>query len=239
VRLTPVPHDRVWGTTETAPWFANPEGHRIGEVWFDVPPECPLLIKFLFTSADLSVQVHPDDRDGKRGKTEMWHVLRAEPGARVAIGLKREVSQEELRAACISGAVVHLLQWWPAQVGDTFFVPAGTVHALGAGLVVCEIQQNSDVTYRLFDYGRGRELHLDAGLEVAHLKPFDGRASLPLENKYFRVGLEDASDHDRIAVCLSGPQSGEATCVPSRTEMRGIEGELLLASAPDFHCFHE
>ena len=135
-------------------------------------------MKFLFTSDNLSVQVHPGDEYARthhdsRGKTEMWHVLRAEPDAKIAVSLKRETTPNELLDASLSGAIMDLLNWVPAKAGDCFFTPAGTIHALGAGLVVCEIQQHSDVTYRLYDYGRPRELHLDHGITVSDLKPYD------------------------------------------------------------------
>jgi mannose-6-phosphate isomerase len=144
------------------PWFPN-AAEKIGEVWFEGPPKPPLLIKFLFTTEPLSVQVHPE------GKTEMWHILAAEPGAKIAAGFRETISVERLRASALSGEIVELLEWFEARPGDTFFIPAGTVHAIGAGLVLCEIQQHSDTTYRLFDYGRPRELHLDEGARVSRL----------------------------------------------------------------------
>ena len=158
-----------WGRTRLEPWFAS-TGAKIGEVWFEGPS--PILVKFLFTSDRLSVQVHPDDayaalHHKSRGKTEMWHVLEAEPGARIAAGFREAISQQRLRAAAESGEIVDLLEWHRAAPGDTFFIPAGTVHAIGGGLVLCEIQQHSDITYRLYDYGRPRELHLEHALAVS------------------------------------------------------------------------
>jgi len=156
---------KVWGACDLSPWYPAPP-EKVGEVWFLDDPAPPLLVKFLFTTERLSVQVHPG---GPQGKTEMWHVLRAGPGASVALGFTRPVTAEELRAACLSGAIEDLLRWRPVRAGDTLFVPAGTVHAIGAGLVICEIQQYSDVTYRLFDYGRPRELHLEEAIAVSDL----------------------------------------------------------------------
>jgi mannose-6-phosphate isomerase len=135
-----------------------------------------VLIKFLFTSENLSVQVHPDDAYARLhhdsfGKTEMWHILRAEPGAKIAAGFRESITPERLREASLSGEIEDLLQWFDAAPGDTFFIPAGTVHAIGAGLTLCEIQQYSDVTYRLYDYGRPRELHLDQSIQVSNLNP--------------------------------------------------------------------
>lgn len=164
--------EKVWGAHDLSPLFP-PSASKIGEVWFDAQGALPLLVKFLFTSEKLSVQVHPDDayarehEGGSLGKTEMWHVLRADPGARIAAGFRRPVTPEQLRAAARSGGIEQLLQWIEVQPGDTVFVPAGTVHAIGGGLALCEIQQHSDVTYRLYDYGRPRELHLERGAAVA------------------------------------------------------------------------
>ena len=169
-----------WGSTQLEPWFPN-STEKIGEMWFEGPPGSPLLIKFLFTTAALSVQVHPKDDYARehhqsRGKTEMWHILAAEPGAKIAAGLREEISPERLRAAAESGEIEQLLAWHDARPGDTFFIPAGTVHAIGAGLTLCEIQQSSDITYRLFDYGRPRELHLEHGTKVSDLAPNDVRS---------------------------------------------------------------
>jgi len=179
--LTPSLREKIWGATETSPWFPR-SGLRIGEVWFLSEREpLPILVKFIFTSDKLSVQVHPDDAYGQAhenspGKTEMWHVLRAEPGAAIAVGLQREISREALREAAVSGEIESLLNWIPVQPGDTIFVPARTIHAIGAGIALCEIQQQSDVTYRIYDYGRARELHLDRGIEVASLSTHPGKS---------------------------------------------------------------
>ena len=194
-KLTPTVLDKVWGSTLTEPWLDNPEGRKIGEIWFSAPEELPVLVKLLFTSERLSVQVHPGDvyartHNNCTGKTEMWHILRAEAGAAVALGLRESVRKERLRAAALSGEIVDLLDWIPAHPCDTFFVPAGTIHAIGAGLVLCEIQQFSDVTFRLFDYQRKpeRELHLDDSLAVACLEPTQShRVRLPVECEHFRA----------------------------------------------------
>lgn len=139
----------------------------------------PLLVKFLFTSEKLSVQVHPDDlwageHEQSLGKTEMWHVLKAAPGAAVAVGLRERSSKESVRQAALDGSIEQLLQWWPVQAGDSIYIPAGAIHAIGSGLTLCEIQQSSDITYRLYDYGRPRELHLEESLAVATLGPHPG-----------------------------------------------------------------
>lgn len=179
IRLTPSFKEKVWGSTVLEPLFPNSQT-KIGEVWFEGVAGLPLLIKFLFTTEKLSVQVHPDDAYARQhhdslGKTEMWHVLKAEPGAQIAAGFREPITPERLREASLSGEIENLLQWFDAAPGDTFFIPAGTVHAIGAGLTLCEIQQHSDVTYRLYDYGRPRELHLDRALAVSHLGPHHAR----------------------------------------------------------------
>ena len=195
-RLVPSFQERVWGVRDLSPWFPdhNPAA-KIGEVWFDTP-ELPLLLKFLFTSENLSVQVHPPDAYAAEqhhcsGKTEAWYVIAAEAGARVALGLTQVLSPEEARQAFTSGTIEEFLDWRPVSKGDAILVPAGTVHAIGAGLRIIEIQQKSDVTYRLFDYGRGRDLHLNHGLAVARLEPFGapraGAGNVLAECSYFRL----------------------------------------------------
>ena len=195
VPLPPSFHPKIWGATDLRPWFP-PAAEKIGEVWFPPPAEVPILVKFLFTSARLSVQVHPDDDYARRhensaGKTEMWHILRASPGAEIALGFREPITRERLRQASLSGEIENLLRWIPVAPGETYFTPAGTVHAIGGGLALCEIQQVSDVTYRLYDYGRPRELHLDKGVEVSDLGPHPGAqpadGELLVECPYFRT----------------------------------------------------
>jgi mannose-6-phosphate isomerase len=189
-RIEPKFHEKVWGSTGLAPWFPIPQG-KIGEVWFDTDGRLPL-IKFLFTTERLSVQVHPDDEyarlhENSNGKTEMWHILRAGAGSRLAIGFRQRVDQEQVQDAALTGTIEGLLNWIPVRPGDTFFVPARTVHAIGAGIALCEIQQRSDITYRIFDYGRPRELHLEKALEISNLGPTNGRTPLPVRSPYFHT----------------------------------------------------
>lgn len=166
--------DKVWGVDRLPPPFATPEGRRIGEIWFDPPPELArLLVKYLFTSEKLSVQVHPSAEDGPQGKEECWLVLSAEPGAQLAIGFVQPITPDEMRAAALDGSIEGLLDWQDVSAGDFIYLPAGTVHAIGAGLTLIEVQQNADITYRLFDYGRPRELHLDQAIAVANGSPHD------------------------------------------------------------------
>jgi mannose-6-phosphate isomerase len=192
VRLATRFLEKVWGATYLLPWYPDSE-KKIGEVWFEAA--IPLLLKFIFTSENLSVQVHPNDdfaaaHENSLGKTEMWYVLRADPGARLAIGFREALSAERLREVSLSGEIEQLLKWIEVEAGDAFFVPAGTVHAIGAGLVLCEIQQHSDITYRLYDYGRPRELHLDKAVQVAHTGASDiDSVMLPIDCQYFHTEL--------------------------------------------------
>jgi len=174
VRLKPSLREKVWGKTALEPWFSN-SARPIGEAWFLGDRELPLLVKLIFTSERLSVQVHPDDgEDGPRGKTEMWYILDAEPGAAIALGFREPITREQLREAARTGEIEELLNWIPVKKGETYFTPAHTVHAIGAGIVLCEIQQNSDVTYRLWDYGRPREIHIEKAVPIADLTVHPG-----------------------------------------------------------------
>jgi mannose-6-phosphate isomerase len=171
--------EKPWGRTALPPMFDPPAGERIGEVWFTDGAELPLLAKYIFTSERLSIQVHPNDAQARerglpQGKSECWYILEAEPGATLGLGLKREVDKDELRAAALDGSIEQLMDWRPVAPGDFVFVPSGTIHAIGAGISLLEFQQNADVTYRLYDYGRPRELHLDDSVAVATAKPFEG-----------------------------------------------------------------
>ena len=225
VRLSRRALTKVWGTPRTEPWFDNVNHERIGEVWFESPPDTPLLIKFLFTSESLSIQVHPGDEYARLhhnclGKTEMWHVLRADEGAKIAIGPRRRITREELAAVAGKPEILDLLNWVEVRRGDTFFIPAGTIHALGGGLALCEIQQLSDVTYRLYDYGRDRELHIAHSLDVSRLAPGNERREpifiesgreLLAECQYFRT--------ERLTV------AGAAFCKPNHIGIV-LEGEV-------------
>jgi mannose-6-phosphate isomerase len=178
-RLATIRVEKPWGRHTLWPGFPDAPDAPVGEIWFQAPPESDpeLLIKYLFTSERLSIQVHPNDEVAhaagcKRGKDEAWIILAAEPDATIALGLKRPVSRAVLRDAALDGTIADLVDWKPVKAGDVIYSPAGTVHAIGAGLTLIEVQQSLDLTYRLFDYGRPRELHLDAGLAVADLVPF-------------------------------------------------------------------
>lgn len=224
---------KPWGRDVLPAPFAAPPGQRIGEIWFDTPRELDgLLTKYLFTSEKLSVQVHPSDEDveeGASGKEECWLILDAEPGANIALGFTRPVTAEEMRAAAVDGSIERLLDWRKVQAGDFFYLPAGTVHAIGPGLALVEVQQASDITYRLFDYGRPRELHLEAAMEVALGEPYPG-------------GLHRRVDPESTAMLVDGPHfrlahvaGGEVDVIESKFEaavqLLPLEGGATIGGA--------
>jgi mannose-6-phosphate isomerase len=203
MKLVPKP----WGRVDLGPWIKNQtRGAAIGEIWYERPradADSSLLLKLLFTTQALSIQVHPDDAFARslgmpRGKSEAWYILSADAEAKVGVGLTRRVSAAELRAAVEDGSIEKLVNWLPVKAGDVISVPAGTIHAIGAGIVLAEVQQTSDATFRLFDYGRGRELHIDRmmamvdpaaparGLEPDQKRLCDARRPL-LSCPYFTV----------------------------------------------------
>ncbi len=140
----------------------------------DETDDFPVLIKFIDAKETLSVQVHPNDEyankhEGDRGKTEMWYVVDAEPGARLVYGLCEGVSKEDFAKAVEENRIGECLNYVDVHRGDVFFIPAGCVHAIGGGILIAEIQQSSNVTYRVYDYDRGRELHIKKALDVIEL----------------------------------------------------------------------
>lgn len=181
-------------------------GKTLGEAWREMPAEWrgekfkepgdfPLLVKFIFPTDKLSIQVHPDDAyaslhekaAGGRGKTEMWHVVSAEPGAQVLVGFKPGISKERFFDAIRNNSLEELLETHSVFNGDTFFIPAGTPHTIGSGMVLCEVQQYSDLTYRVYDYlrvdaqGKPRELHIAKALDVMQFGKTSGKTEpLPL-----------------------------------------------------------
>ncbi|HET9742248.1 MAG TPA: type I phosphomannose isomerase catalytic subunit [Terriglobales bacterium] len=181
----------VWLTGEGCRVANGPlQGKTLGELAEQLGPELngslardrrfPLLMKLIFPEDKLSVQVHPDDDGARRvglpcGKTECWYVLSASPGAQVGLGLKNGANRREVEASIRENRMEELLNWIDVQAGDMIYVDAGTVHAIGPGCVLLETQQNSDTTYRLYDYGRPRELHIERGLEAMKDKTNAGK----------------------------------------------------------------
>jgi len=174
------PVNRPWGVNDPGEWGAadgiGDRSEPVGEIWYDragnASGQPALLLKVLLTNAPLSIQVHPDDAHAHaiglpNGKSEAWHVLSAAEGAEVALGLKQHMTSGELRNAALDGSISEAMAWRAVAADDTIMVPAGTIHALGAGLIVAEIQQRSDTTFRLFDHGSARELHIDRAVAVA------------------------------------------------------------------------
>jgi mannose-6-phosphate isomerase len=239
-RLKPWFSPRPWGRKSLLPWYAETgTTELVGEAWLTGPQceveegelggktlgslaselggEFPLLVKLLFPNEKLSVQVHPDDSQAQaageaRGKTECWYVLEAEPGASVMLGLKPGVDAEMLAASVADNTMESLVEKVPVSVGDMLFVDAGTVHAIGPGVVLLETQQTSDVTYRLYDYGRPRELHLEQGLKVIRPetaagkvtpREMDGFTRL-IEQKYFVVDRFDLGEMQERRVAMDG-----------------------------------
>ena len=161
----------------------------------------PVLIKFIDARDDLSVQVHPSDdyalkNENSYGKTEMWYIVDADEGAGIYLGFKRDVTKEEYRSAIENNTLTELLNFYRVKAGECYFIPSGTIHAIGKGTLICEIQQNSNLTYRVYDWGRvdkngkSRELHVDKALDVTTLTRFAPLA--PCNNylglsKYFTV----------------------------------------------------
>jgi mannose-6-phosphate isomerase len=176
--------EKPWGRTDIPAEFNVPSGKKIGEIWYDDGQKTPLplLIKWLFTSEKLSIQVHPNDQQSHErgqpsGKEECWYIVDAKPGAALGMGTKTSLNADQLRAASLDGSIEQLMDWRPVRAGDYFYIPAGTVHAIGAGITLVEVQQYADITYRLYDYGRLdngklRHLHLDDGVAVSLAEPY-------------------------------------------------------------------
>ncbi len=239
--------EKVWGRDTLPAPFAAPTGQRIGEIWFEPPPEVPqVLVKYLFTSEKLSVQVHPSDASalpGEAGKEECWLVLAAEPDARLAIGFTRAVTPEEIAAAAQDGTIEGLLEWHPARPGDLFYLPAGTVHAIGPGLALVEVQQTSETTFRLYDYGRPRELHLERALAVASggVYGHENKRSIAngpvlVDGPHFRLDrIEGAPDAATLAAyggaLLALPLAGEVAAKDGSAQAGA--GECLVADGLD------
>lgn len=181
IKSTPIFKDYIWGGTRLKEEYGKTTGlPRVAESW--EIHEGPVLIKLIDARESLSVQVHPDDDYARRvengtGKTEMWVVLDCEPGAFVYFGFNRDVTREEVRGRIEDGTLTEILRILPVRRGDVIFIPAGTIHAVGSGIVLAEVQQNSDFTYRVYDFnrlgadGKPRELHIDKALDTLRRQP--------------------------------------------------------------------
>jgi mannose-6-phosphate isomerase len=211
---------------------------KVGE-----PNASPLLIKVIFAKEKLSVQVHPDDAMARkygepRGKTECWYVLSAEPGAQIALGLKPGVTLDGIKAGIETGTLESSLNLLDVARGEMVFVDAGTVHAIFPGSILLETQQNCDLTYRMYDYGRGRELHIQKSLEATRLQTCAGKVpprvmagrTLLMDGEYFRV--------ERIAVAgsrTSASLADESEPVPGLQYLFVAGGSARIAG-PSFEA---
>ncbi|MBV7259020.1 class I mannose-6-phosphate isomerase [Erythrobacter sp. WH158] len=246
--------EKVWGRDQLPASFKAPSGERIGEIWFEPPAELPqLLVKYLFTSEKLSVQVHPGNHnalDGEAGKEECWFVLHADEGAKLAIGFDEELTSEQIERAARDGSIEGLLTWHDVKAGDVYYLPAGTVHAIGPGLSLVEVQQNSDTTFRLYDYGRPRELHLERALAVADGGPYPAeqmgtsteRGQTLVDGAHFRLDRIEGAPDDQI---VSAYRAG-LLVLPLEGTVRSIDrdaaacaGECLYAASIDALDFSE
>lgn len=222
--------------------------------------EFPLLIKIIDANDRLSIQVHPDDRLAEErhhawGKTEMWYVLDAKPGAVIYTGFRRKITREEYLERLAAKTLEEIINVTPVRAGDAFFIPAGMVHAIGAGVVLAEIQQTSDVTYRIFDWdrtdasGKPREMHtalaLDAinfNLDTSNLvrrEPELNKTVLLAESQYFHTSLirfdspiiKDYSLTDSFVIYICTGSMAVIECFGHREEIRAGETLLIPASA--------
>jgi mannose-6-phosphate isomerase len=229
--------EKPWGRHELGFGFedAPADGEPVGEVWFQQPGDTTpdLLIKYLFTGQKLSVQVHPDDEQAHarglpRGKDECWTILAAESDSTIALGPKAPITAETLRAHAQDGSIEDDLDWVPVKAGEFYYTPSGTIHAIGGGLTVIEVQQNSETTYRLYDYGSDRELHLDDGVAVSRLTPYQPIVSpgpageertILVEGPKFVLERWSAGEH---AVTLAEGQTGWLVPISGSGNVAGV-----------------
>jgi mannose-6-phosphate isomerase len=270
------PIGEVWLTGDDSLVATGPHaGKRLAALFAEAPEallgsaapsrESPLLIKVLFAQQKLSVQVHPDDAMAQkygqpRGKTECWYALAANPGAKVAVGLKPGTTIAQVKEEIHEGTLENSLNLLDVHAGDMIFVDAGTVHAIWPGAILLETQQNADVTYRMFDYGRPRELHIEKSLEATKLETRAGRVSprqledrtVLIDTEYFRIervpvhgsrtsqelrgeSLRGADQNRGLAWLFAAAGAGRLTGAdfdPLELPARGIVG--VPAASPDF-----
>ncbi|MCL5288667.1 MAG: class I mannose-6-phosphate isomerase [Acidobacteria bacterium] len=272
----PEPIGEVWLTGNECRFASGPyAGRTMADAWRAMPPEWagtrmntgtafPLLVKFLFPEQILSVQVHPDDTyareheatQGGIGKTEMWYAIEACEGAEVLVGLKPGTTPESFRRAIAEGTAENCLRRIPLHAGEAVYVPAGTMHTIGPGLVLCEIQENSDITYRVYDYnrkdaaGKARPLHIEKALAVTNFGAQSGGKLAPcatdhgtLTETYFaacryfaserwdlsaRVGAVTSRERFELLIFLEG--SGQIECGHERLEYGAAQVWLLPAT---------
>ena len=220
------------------------EGKRILGTRAEGADKFPLLIKFIDAAKPLSIQVHPSDENAKHlgadgGKTEMWIVCEAEKDAYLYYGVKEKLSGEKFREAILDGTITDYLNKVPVKPGDTFFIKAGTIHAIGAGITICEIQQTSDTTYRLYDYkrkdanGNERELHIEKGIVASNLNVQTefyekgvqkGNEKLMVSCPFFNVSVIDVSGEEKTSVT---DESFAAFTVTEGNGNISVDGETI------------
>lgn len=188
VKLNSIRSDKIWGYEN---WIASTHPNGMQKDFYDFAGgDFPLLVKVIQADDTLSVQVHPNDEvaarlENCRGKTECWYVLSARKGAQLVYGLDDSYTPDELREAIEDESLEDMLFYADVKAGDFVYIPAGTVHAIGGGLRLLEVQQSSDITYRLYDWGRGRECHVEKGIAcidesgIQEIAPFDGDFDCP------------------------------------------------------------
>lgn len=259
------PIGEAWLTGEMCPVETGPHaGKLLGQLEEEFGADLngsgrahfPLLVKLLFPQEKLSVQVHPNDEDaaalgdGVQAKTECWYVLSSDPGATVALGLRPGTTDAQVDAALGNSAFEDLLEYVPVSPGDMLYVEAGTVHAIGGGVTLLEVQQTSDTTYRLYDYGRPRELHLEDGRKVIRIQTTAGKvAAAPIAHgqqliavPHFTVDRIELNEGDHFyidaaqgpesIICLSG--SGELLCGETRLPLAVGEAIVVPACQPEY-----
>lgn len=200
-------------------------------------PYFPLLIKLIDAKRDLSVQVHPSDayalkNENSFGKSEMWHIIDADKGAGIYIGLKEDSSKEDIEKRLNEGTILEALNFVEVKPGDTYLINPGTIHAIGAGVRLIEIQQNSDLTYRLFDFnrvdanGNPRELHIEKALKVIDYKKYNfvnNRNSVLADNQYFKVRREDL--HGEMVISADKESFVSFTFIDGNGEVDGQKAQ--------------
>lgn len=215
LKLNAIKSEKIWGyelwIASTHPNGCQPEFKELcGE-------DYPLLVKVIQADDTLSIQVHPDDElavklegEGNRGKTECWYVLDAAPDAKLVYGIKEGYSNEVLAKAITDNNLEEYLEYVNVKKGDFIYIPAGTVHAIGAGLRLMEVQQSCDLTYRLYDWGRGREVHIEKGLAVIKREEMIPVAPFPgvFECKYFK--MQEVTVKGGWSMLCSSDQEGAA-----------------------------
>lgn len=230
------------------------------KVWEKFGNEFPLLIKFLDADADLSVQVHPNDQQAKElhnsfGKSEMWYIMDAEPNSELTIGFKKGIQKEEYQKHLEANSLDEILNKIPVQKGDAIYIPAGRVHAIGAGVVLAEIQQTSDITYRIYDYnrldkdGKKRQLHTENAGKVIDFTPIEktksnyqnteNKFNTLIETPYFETKIfsgdetqEFSNNELRIYICTEG--KGKFTFKDCEIELKKYESLLIPADCLDY-----